>query len=318
MTVGETLAKERQKRKLSLDQVSEQTKIAKMYLKALEADDLAALPPGVYCRAFLRAYGEFLGLPLDKLLGDFHDQFGLKTQDHLLQEQKQLDEKAFLRQRRRLFLLVLLAIVASTLLLALTWGYLRHRDEPPRSSSGAGESKPVSGVFFTEAGVQQQGPLPVESLDAEPEGDPDAPLVPFEVEPAANNALEAKASAPLPAESAFPPETAFVRAVGLEGNLPVGQVFGVKALGSVWVEVFVDGQLLTRRLLLPGELRYYRVGRTNQLKIGDGSLVGLYEGGAVRQPVSSQPLYISKLEFQGGELWHCLDLFLAKAKEESP
>ena len=45
---------------LTLDDVAQTTKIAKMFLIALENDDITSLPQGVYTRNFLRTYAKFL------------------------------------------------------------------------------------------------------------------------------------------------------------------------------------------------------------------------------------------------------------------
>lgn len=52
MTIGETLKRARKKVELDLDQVADATKIAKMFLIALENDDISSLPSGVYARNF--------------------------------------------------------------------------------------------------------------------------------------------------------------------------------------------------------------------------------------------------------------------------
>jgi cytoskeletal protein RodZ len=276
----------------------------------------------VYCRAFLRAYGEFLGLGLEKLLNDFHAQFGLKTQDHLLQEQKQLDEKAFLARRRRIMVVLLMGLLGLAALAVAVWAHL-NRKHPQLSRPSAGalpahSLEPPPGDEEILPGARpflavEEGSAPVESSPTQNPGPRDSEPIQSLPEPGVSSTQLQQAD-----QAAFPPSTESVPVVGLDSRVPVGQVFGLKAKGQVWVEVLVDDLLLTRRLLQAGELRYYRAGRSNQVKIGDGSLVGLYERGMVREPLTLSPLFISKLEFPAGELLKKLDQYVASAKEELP
>jgi cytoskeleton protein RodZ len=61
-TLGETLRQARLDKSVSLAEAARDTRIRRSYLEALESEDLAALPPTVYTRGFLRSYAEYLGL----------------------------------------------------------------------------------------------------------------------------------------------------------------------------------------------------------------------------------------------------------------
>ena len=60
--IGLTLRSRREKRRLSLDDVQDATKVRKRYLVALELGDDASSPGDVYFRGFLKIYADFLGL----------------------------------------------------------------------------------------------------------------------------------------------------------------------------------------------------------------------------------------------------------------
>ncbi|MFZ5808360.1 MAG: helix-turn-helix domain-containing protein [Chloroflexota bacterium] len=70
-TIGEQLRRQREKRKLSLEQAAEETRIRVHYLKALEENDWEALPTPFQMRGFLRSYANFLGLQPTLLLEQF-------------------------------------------------------------------------------------------------------------------------------------------------------------------------------------------------------------------------------------------------------
>jgi Helix-turn-helix domain len=61
-SIGARLRQARESRRLTLQQVSETTKVRPHYLQALENDDLSAISSVAQARGFLRIYAEFLGL----------------------------------------------------------------------------------------------------------------------------------------------------------------------------------------------------------------------------------------------------------------
>lgn len=65
--VGNKLREARGRRKLSLQDVEEATKIRGRYLQAIEDDDWEALPSETYARAFIRTYAALVGLDGDRL-----------------------------------------------------------------------------------------------------------------------------------------------------------------------------------------------------------------------------------------------------------
>ncbi len=67
-SIGTRLREAREKRQLSLQQASENTKVRAHYLQALENDDLTAMPSAAQARGFLRIYAEFLGLQISDLV----------------------------------------------------------------------------------------------------------------------------------------------------------------------------------------------------------------------------------------------------------
>jgi transcriptional regulator with XRE-family HTH domain len=61
-SIGARLKQARDLRRLTIQQVSEITKVRPHYLQALENDDLSAIPSVAQARGFLRIYAEFLEL----------------------------------------------------------------------------------------------------------------------------------------------------------------------------------------------------------------------------------------------------------------
>jgi cytoskeleton protein RodZ len=68
---GEKLKKEREKRKITLEQISVSTKIGTRLLQALEEDKFNQLPGGIFNKGFVRAYSRFVGLDEDQTVADY-------------------------------------------------------------------------------------------------------------------------------------------------------------------------------------------------------------------------------------------------------
>jgi cytoskeletal protein RodZ len=60
MAFGDDLRKERERRKVSLDEIAQHTKVSVRHLRALESDRFELLPGGVFNRGILRNYLQYL------------------------------------------------------------------------------------------------------------------------------------------------------------------------------------------------------------------------------------------------------------------
>ena len=69
--VGSALRKARERRGITLDAASRDTKLHIDQLRALEAEDFEALMGDVYVRGSLRTYSQYLGLSPDKVIGAY-------------------------------------------------------------------------------------------------------------------------------------------------------------------------------------------------------------------------------------------------------
>src|SRR5260370_6288608 len=63
---GERLRREREMRGITLDEISESTKISRRHLESLEREDFDSLPGGIFNKGFVRSYARFLGLDEDQ------------------------------------------------------------------------------------------------------------------------------------------------------------------------------------------------------------------------------------------------------------
>lgn len=73
---GEKLKREREKRKISLDEIALSTKIGARMLNALEEDKFDQLPGGIFNKGFVRAYARHLGLDEEQTVADYLEAAG--------------------------------------------------------------------------------------------------------------------------------------------------------------------------------------------------------------------------------------------------
>src|SRR5258707_15068941 len=68
---GERLKREREIREVSLDELTKATRISARFVEALENEDWAKLPGGVFGHGFVRTIARYLGLSEEALLGEY-------------------------------------------------------------------------------------------------------------------------------------------------------------------------------------------------------------------------------------------------------
>lgn len=135
---GRELQHERERRGISLDAVAAGTKVAPRYLHALENDDLASLPGGVFNKGFVRSYCRYVGLDedlwLERLAANAHTHGGEPDWTAFAENVRNNRARTTPAMRRRWWGVALM--VAALLAVAwATWRYVvRSReviDAPP-------------------------------------------------------------------------------------------------------------------------------------------------------------------------------------------
>ncbi len=72
---GRRLRAERERRRITLESVAANTKIAASLLRGLERDDVSYWPGGIFRRSFVKAYAAAVGLDPDDTLAEFLERF---------------------------------------------------------------------------------------------------------------------------------------------------------------------------------------------------------------------------------------------------
>ncbi len=170
-TFGETLRKEREKRGITLEAVSDGTKIGSRFLRALETEQFDQLPGGVFNKGFVRAYARHVGLDEEKVIADYLSAAGLNvatTPDASVpaSPNNSTEHESKLASRnagdairitetpsagfenindfvRRMPWTELATMVLLLAVIVAGWRYLRHRNHPDPAKA-ASQSQPAS------------------------------------------------------------------------------------------------------------------------------------------------------------------------------
>ena len=147
---GAALRQARERRGVSLWQISASTKISMVALEALEQNDIARLPGGIFVRAFVRAYAAEVGLDPEQTVREFLAQCSLEgVADGTPAANEPAEHDAFESQQRMASTLLRLAVW--TLPIALLIVYLTM-------SGGAGDAPSPGAETSGEVGVSGEAP----------------------------------------------------------------------------------------------------------------------------------------------------------------
>lgn len=111
-TFGEKLRREREKRRITLQQLATRTKISANLLKSLEQGDCARWPGGIYSRAFVRAYAQAIGLDPEETVALFAECYPAFAAQPDPVEEPQPDETAL--EKVRAVIAALFSVTAET------------------------------------------------------------------------------------------------------------------------------------------------------------------------------------------------------------
>ena len=77
-SVGQYLKRERELRDISIEGVSQATKISKNYIESIEHDNFDSLPGKTFVIGFLRLYSNFVGLDSNDVVNRYIDFCNIK------------------------------------------------------------------------------------------------------------------------------------------------------------------------------------------------------------------------------------------------
>jgi cytoskeleton protein RodZ len=276
MSVGETLRRERLRRKVELAEIAAELKISSRMLEAIEADEPDKLPGGVFAKSFVRQYAAVLGLDAEELASQFEQSAHLPELTNLAELRRprpetvldRMGERRFSVGRPRNVLPSLVVVVVVMLVCSGVYGWWQRNRQ-----LAASERQTPAPVAARQ--VAAPAPQPAVPVHPKPAPAPTVAAVPPKVAPA-----------PAPAEPvAFKPGVPqpLVPDAGPAGSAAV-QVELVVA-EPVWVSVERDGHAIYQGELQPNEIRTLAANNEIILKLGNaGGLTILLNGKPIPSP----------------------------------
>ena len=79
-SIGEELKRERELRGISLQEISDSTKVNLSFLRALEQDELEKLPGSFFTKGIIRTYARYIGIDEDPILDSYQEFMKMGTQ----------------------------------------------------------------------------------------------------------------------------------------------------------------------------------------------------------------------------------------------
>jgi cytoskeleton protein RodZ len=245
-TFGENLRREREMRGVSLEEISDATKISVRALQAMENDQFEKLPGGIFTRSFIRTYAKYLGLDDEKIMAEFQLVAPPSAQQTDLRRMSQqrtplLEEKSHAG---------LLAVAVLALMAAGGFAYYRYAKRAPAAS-------PTS--------VQ-----PPSSTSSQPQT-------------AASNPSDAAGTGTQSAPVAGVPAIGTTAAPA--GAPEDGLLLQIAATEETWVAVSADGKSSSQLTMVPNEIETYRANKSFDVLTGNAQGIILTLNGKTLDPL---------------------------------
>lgn len=262
LSVGKYLQQERERKGLSLEAVSQATRISPKNLEAIEKDDFASLPAPIFIRGFLKTYASFIGLEPYKIVALYETQTGIIGPSAPKSAPKGLEPEKRPPRRIRLPAIGLLIVLIGG---GIYW--LLSPQKAPQSPSLSPTPPSQAPVLEKEKVPLPSPPAPaVKEVPKAPEKIPQAP--PQKKPETRAPQAPAKILTPPPAAPPAP-----VPGTPGQEKKEARHILRVQAKEQTWVRVQADDQPEFEVLLEPQEKAVWTARR--QLKITLGNAAGL-------------------------------------------
>ena len=335
-SLGPYLRELRERRGISLDEISRTTRVGRPYLEALEAGDFARLPSPVFTRGFVLAYCQALGVPADEALAHYGARPappedpapGTKPATALRRDR---DEGG---GRSSVLVSFVLVVILGVALFALAFVLQSGRDvgeqrAEPTAPPAVGESARADQTGAASAGsdvLQRSVSGPTGALPGTPPAVtevvrpaplPAPPPVPAQavVGPDARSQPAHRSPSPVPAPTASIPPSVGARPAS-PAPLPTGAVTQqdvAAAIGAVsapyrlvarttattWVRVRTEDGRQNDETVPPGQTREWVSNRPFTVSIGNAGGISLELNGRALPPLGPSGTAIGRLVLPG-------------------
>lgn len=252
---GDRLRREREMRGITLDEITESTKISRRHLEALETEHFDQLPGGVFNKGFVRAYARFLGIDEDQAVADY----SAASNEQPEPENKfplEIHEKPKRNLNSRRSSLPLVFAVAALIGVLVGYGFwVKYKAHNPVPVENAQQSAPASAT--PEPQTNAANPQSATSPTPDSTNDSATATKPAQSEgAAAARPAEPKRQA-IPAQSSDAP--AAINAFSVE----------IVAKEDSWVSIVADGKSVMERVLTADKRKNIKAGKTLVLRTGN-------------------------------------------------
>ena len=241
---GARLKHEREKKGVTLDDISLSTKIGTRLLRALEEEHFEQLPGGIFNKGFVRAYARYVGLDEEQAVADYLAASGDAPLSKVIEPEVAQALETRAEERANGIAQIPWGVLATALVVVAIgfaiWGFYLSEKEKPREAA-APASRPET---------EQAAPAPTA--------------------PAPSNLA---AASPVP-ETAAPP-AATPESVALPGEF----VVLIKADDDSWMSITADGQRLMEGTMVAGSERSIHAQKFIAIRAGNvGALDFFFNG----------------------------------------
>jgi len=316
MDVGETLRMAREQQGLSLDVISQRTKIGTEKLRAIEENDIQRLPSGIFLRGFVRAYAREVGLDVEdtvnRYIAQFESQASIVEDDtpYALAEETpaEISETQRIEESLREMSIWGVVVVVLLSLGLLAYMTLRSPSVSPAATVDRAEAPAVTPppAFASLVPVAPLPPADAVPPPLPPESASDAaPLAPQNATPVAPpTTAVATVTRSTPEETG----TAGVQ-TGTAGVQEPAVVqssntieLTIETVGPCWVEAIVDGQTVIYTMMQEGERQKIERGNDVVLRVGDPAAftysINGVPGKSIGQPGTASSVHITAENYQ--------------------
>jgi cytoskeleton protein RodZ len=309
---GQILKREREQKKITLDQVAMATKIAMKTLVAIEEGDLDNLPQKAFLRGFVRSYARYLKLDEAVVLEKFQEEMGSTNpkvkEDDLSENQDSSTQGAKITEvgeGTALLSKILLLVGGIIIVVGIIMVTNKIREYEKESQvvlpPDLGESAPAAATTTT---VQTTTTQLTKTTSPPPAVPPKASPRPTPVETATVNPKPTSTPKPAPTAvaSATPSPTAAPKATPKPTPKPTPakkavtspQTVEVQVLDAVTLEVEIDKQPVKRIKAGVDSFHSFKGKSSVKIKISNGGAVEIFHNGKTIEPGTlGEPLTLS-------------------------
>lgn len=275
---GTFLRQAREKRGISLQQVSATTKISARVLESLERNDPRKLPGGIFSRAFVRSYAREVGLDpevaVERFVAAFPEQATTESEPATVVPD---DPESFESRRRAAATILQLVGISVVIVVIVVLYYSLRRTEPPpvRVVSEAAQQQPPSTPASPPGAQPGTGREASAQVAATASGAPDGQAAGGVTPAATTTAAAGVPSVPAAAPPAAP--------AGPATDAPL--TVGITTTDACWLSLSVDGTRVVARTLEPGEHVSYPVRASVTIIAGNAGALSLTLNGKAARSI---------------------------------